>query len=49
MTMTMYEPNPEVRPTGAEAEEFLDPSAMDEGEEEGPVDPKARPSGSPPA
>jgi hypothetical protein len=48
--MTMYEPNPDVRPTGAEGAEFVEPgSEHDDIEEDGPVDPKARPSGSPPA
>jgi hypothetical protein len=53
--MTFYEPNPDIRPTGEEAGEFIEPDGTadeEEGKEEGrdrtPPDPSARPSGSPP-
>ena len=45
--MTIFEPNPDVRPTGEEPAEFLEDSDEDESEED--VDPSARPTGSPPA
>jgi hypothetical protein len=47
--VSFHEPNPDVRPTGAEGGEFADdgPLAADElDEEEG--DPTRRPTGSPP-
>ena len=52
--MTISEPNPDVRPTGEEAAEFIEPptDAQDEeGEqdEQDDIDPKRRPSKSPPA
>jgi hypothetical protein len=45
--MTFYEPNPELRPTGEEAGEYLDdgPLASDP---EAATDPTRRPSGTPP-
>ena len=48
--MTMYVPNPDVRPTGAEAGEFLDPSTdvWPPDDEELDADPTRRPSGAPP-
>ena len=46
LTMTFSEPNPAVRPTGAEVEEFLDPSPIADEDDHG--DPEARPTGSPP-
>ena len=48
--MTISEPNPDVRPTGEEPAEFVEPAeegSRDEREDD--VDPKARPSQSPPA
>jgi hypothetical protein len=42
--MTISEPNPLVRPTGAEAGEFIDPSRDEDEDHE--VDPTARPTGS---
>jgi len=49
--MTFYEANPEVRPTGAEAGEFVDDlpnEAIDDDDAEGEGDPTRRPSGAPP-
>jgi hypothetical protein len=51
--MTFYEANPEVRPTGAEAGEFLDdlPEGThhdDDDDAEADADPTRRPSGAPP-
>ena len=38
--MTIYEPNPDIRPTGEEAGEFIDPPAPDPDETVGPDDDK---------
>ena len=49
--MTFYEPNPDVRSTGAEAGEFADDgplAADDEVDEEEDGDPTRRRTGSPP-
>jgi hypothetical protein len=46
--MTIYEPNDEVRPTGQEPAEFIEPQRADGDESEEDADPSARPSGSPP-
>jgi hypothetical protein len=52
--VTISQPNPDVRPTGEEPAEFLDPPDDDrdrrgeDGDDEA-VDPTARPTGSPPA
>jgi hypothetical protein len=43
--MTFSEPNPEVRPIGEEAAEFLEPERETD---DAPVDPTAVPTGSPP-
>jgi hypothetical protein len=45
--MTMYEPNPDVRPTGAEAGEFADDVPTDD-DDHGADDPTRRPTGSAP-
>ena len=47
--MTISEPNPDVRPTGEEPAEFLEPVGNEEREHEDDVEPSARPSQSPPA
>jgi hypothetical protein len=49
--MTISEPNPDVRPIGEDPAEYLESPAddRDADENEEHVDPKARPSGSPPA
>jgi hypothetical protein len=44
--MTFSEPNPDVRPTGEEAGEFVEPPLADDGDQH--ADPKARPTGAPP-
>jgi hypothetical protein len=46
--MTIYEPNDEVRPTGREPAEFIDPQEPDEDVSEEGDDPSARPTGSAP-
>lgn len=45
--MTMYEPNPDVQPTGEEAGEFLDEPVDERDEDE--VEPGRRRTGVPPA
>ena len=45
--MTFHEPNPDVKPTGEEAGEFLDDGPLS-GDDEGDGDPTRRPTGSPP-
>jgi hypothetical protein len=48
--MTISEPNPDVRPTGEEPAEFVEPQGDEERDEsDDDVDPSARPSQSPPA
>jgi hypothetical protein len=45
--MTMYEPNPEVRPTGEEAGEFVEaPPRADDAADGADADPERRPTGS---
>jgi hypothetical protein len=46
--MTIYEPNDDVRPTGQEPAEFIDPEEPDEDVSEKEADPAASPSGSAP-
>jgi hypothetical protein len=49
-SMTISEPNPDVRPTGEEPAEFVEPPEDEPRDErEADVDPRARPSQSPPA
>jgi len=47
--MTISEPNPDVRPTGEEPAEFLEPAGDEPEDQDDAVDSAARPSGSPPA
>jgi hypothetical protein len=44
--MTIYEPNDEIRPTGQEPAEFIDPEGPDEDVSDEDADPSAPPSGS---
>jgi hypothetical protein len=47
--MTIYEPNPEVGPTGEEVGEYVDDLPdQAEDDETGELDPERRPTGTPP-
>jgi hypothetical protein len=49
--VSFHEPNPDIRPTGAEGGEFVDDgplAADDEPDEDAAVDPTRRPTGAPP-
>ena len=45
--MTFHEPNPDVKPTGEEAGEFLDDGPLS-GDDEAEADATRRPTGAPP-
>jgi hypothetical protein len=46
--MTIYQPNDDVKPTGQEPAEFIDPQEPDEDVSEEDADPAGRPGDSPP-